>query len=160
MTELIGGESLVIIDEEAFYNCTGITEFVVPATCETIGARCFSGVTAEITINPDSLTFIGESAFNASTIIWNSDSYSDWKVRFTYEYIRTWQYNGMEYYESSAYSNLTVYFKTRINSDNANSIYHNNPNYSSISESSNSNAVGKLIKGAVWCNGAWIRVQE
>ena len=162
LTEVSGGNALTIIGEEAFYNCSALTEFIVPGSCTTIGAKSFYNIynsPLTITINPDALTYIGKNAFYNSTIIWNSDDSTDWKIRFDYpSSIRFWAYNGLEYYESSSFSNITVYATKSINRNNANELYHSTPNYSKITESTNSNAVGLLIRGAQLWTGTWIKL--
>ena len=56
--------SIAIIEEEAFYNCSGLTSVTIPNSVTSIGGSAFSGCSGltEITI-PESVTSIGDSAF-------------------------------------------------------------------------------------------------
>lgn len=65
ITNLIIPNSVISIDYQAFYGCTGLTNITIPDGVTSIGAFAFAGCTelTSITI-PDSVTTIGDSAFS------------------------------------------------------------------------------------------------
>ncbi len=53
------------IEDEAFYDCTGITRVVIPETVETIGQEAFYNCSDLVSVKiPESVTSIGNSAFS------------------------------------------------------------------------------------------------
>ena len=75
--EYINGYKVTAIGEEAFSECTQLTELVIPETTKTIGTRAFYGCTGltEFTV-PASVTSIGNQIFykasNITTVYYNS----------------------------------------------------------------------------------------
>lgn len=70
-------ETVVNIDEEAFYKCRALTEIIIPSSVKSIGNRAFSNCDSltEVTI-PSSVTLIGSQIFsnsqNLTTVYYNS----------------------------------------------------------------------------------------
>ena len=62
---MLGGKILTSIGSEAFYNCSGITGVVIPASVTNIGERAFSQCTGLSAVTlPANVFEIGESAFD------------------------------------------------------------------------------------------------
>ena len=63
------GDSIKTIGDNAFKNCTGITEIVLPAGVTAIGRGAFEGLNLSSIYIPASVTSIGEGAFDSSKIL-------------------------------------------------------------------------------------------
>ena len=66
---LIVPEGVTEIGESAFADCDGLTELILPATLETIEDRAFAGCTALAGTVVDSGVQVGEDAFDGTEII-------------------------------------------------------------------------------------------
>ena len=63
--EMINGYPVTTIGEEAFYNCTGMTDVTIPDSVHTIGVSAFSHCTALASIAiPNGVTSIDDYAFS------------------------------------------------------------------------------------------------
>jgi uncharacterized repeat protein (TIGR02543 family) len=68
LKNLIIGNNVTSIGNEAFYGCTGLTTIEIPGSVTSIGNYAFSGCTGLTTIEiPESVTSIGDSAFSYCT---------------------------------------------------------------------------------------------
>ena len=70
------GKSVTSIGDNAFENCTNLTNITIPDTVTSIGQEAFSGCTSltNITI-PNTVTSIGDNAFTNGKIVITSNSY-------------------------------------------------------------------------------------
>lgn len=65
--EVLGGEKVIEIDPEAFYECSFLTTVTIPSTVTDIGDYAFKGCTSLNTINiPTSVISIGGGAFDGT----------------------------------------------------------------------------------------------
>ncbi|MBO5363751.1 MAG: leucine-rich repeat protein, partial [Clostridia bacterium] len=60
------GSVLEAIADYAFYGCTSVTEFVIPASVKTIGSSSFGNVGVKELVIPASVETIGSSSFNGA----------------------------------------------------------------------------------------------
>ena len=68
VTDLVTPDSVTIIREYAFYNCTSLTSITIPDSVTSIGNYAFSSCTSLTSITiPDSVTSIGNYAFSSCT---------------------------------------------------------------------------------------------
>ena len=64
LPDTLGGYPVTSIGDDAFYDCTGLTNVTIPDGVTSIGDTAFSGCTGLTSITiPDSVTSIGNSAF-------------------------------------------------------------------------------------------------
>ena len=62
--ELVFGASIQFLGEKVFYNCSALTDVILPAKVGSIGDSAFSGCTSLIGVTlPDGLESLGESVF-------------------------------------------------------------------------------------------------
>lgn len=69
LTEININEGITKIDVSAFYNCTGITEITVPGSVTSIGSSAFSGCTKLAGVDlPETITNISSGAFSGAPV--------------------------------------------------------------------------------------------
>ncbi len=105
LTELVIPDGVTSIGENAFWCCTGLTEIVIPDGVTSIGKCAFYGCTGltGITI-PESVTSIGGSAFSDCTglvTVYYGGAASDWG-EISIEYSNGSLINASRYYYSQS----------------------------------------------------------